>query len=495
MAAWRLSRNRYPFFTRDSNFIVTSTAWSRHRLAEFGFPAEKIRIVPLGVDTTIFHPLSADERGTNRANLGIHEDETVFVNVGGAFWNKGIDLLVRAFAELRNKGRQVRLIVKDQRSLYGVTIEQIVQSVAKDAPHLFRSNTTAAISVIGGNLRPAELRALYGMADCYVSPYRAEGFNLPVLEAIACGTPVIVTQGGATDDFCLDGVACRIPGQPRTTEDLPSGLAGKYIEPDFDALVDTMDGFATGHRLEGGGFNETRGRILESFSWRRAAHALVKLAAGDMEVAEQGNNGHILINQSSLPRQAFQAIYKDRHCGHGSVPGPSRAGTTEYKAFVERFIEANSVRTITDFGCGDWQFSHLMDWWHGEYLGLDAVPEIVDRNRRRFAVPNVRFEELTAIEGIPSGDLLISKDILEHLPNQTIIDYLAVIRRKYRFAILTNAVESTSVNIDITAGGRRPVRLKDAPFSTPGAVIFNYFSQVGNICFRNVVFLMLGDAS
>ena len=95
--------NRYPFFTRDSNFIVTSTAWSRHRLAEFGFPAEKIRIVPLGVDTTIFRPLSADECATNRANLGIHEDETVFVNVGGAFWNKGIDLLLRAFAELRTK--------------------------------------------------------------------------------------------------------------------------------------------------------------------------------------------------------------------------------------------------------------------------------------------------------------------------------------------------------------------------------------------------------
>jgi glycosyltransferase involved in cell wall biosynthesis len=487
--------NRYPFFTRDGNFIVTSTAWSRHRLAEFGFPAEKIRIVPLGVDTTIFRPLSADERVTNRANLGIHEDETVFVNVGGAFWNKGIDLLLRAFAELRIKGRQVRLIVKDQRSLYGVTIEQIVQSVAKDAPHLFGSKTMAAISVIGGNLRPAELRALYGIADCYVSPYRAEGFNLPVLEAIACGTPVIVTQGGATDDFCLDGVAYRIPGQPRTTEDLPSGLAGKYIEPDFDALVDTMDGFATGHRLEEGRFTEMRGHILEAFSWRRAAHALAKLAAGDVEVAEQGNKGHILMNQSSLPRQVFQAINSEQLWGHGSGPGSSPTDTTEYKAFVERFIEANSVRSITDFGCGDWQFPHLINWWQGEYLGLDVVPEIVDRNRRRFAVPNVRFEELTAIQDIPGGDLLISKEVLEHLPNQTIIDYLAVIRKKYRFAILTNAVAPTSANIDIVAGGWRPVRLQDAPLNTPGAVVFNYCSQAGNICFRNAVFLMLGDAT
>ena len=478
--------NRYPFFTRDSNFIVTSTAWSRHRLAEFGFPAEKIRIVPLGVDTTIFHPLSADERATNRANLGIHEDETVFVNVGGAFWNKGIDLLLRAFAELRNRGCQVRLIVKDQRSLYGVTIEQIVQSVAKDAPHLFRSNTTAAISVIGGNLRPAELRALYGMADCYVSPYRAEGFNLPVLEAIACGTPVIVTQGGATDDFCPDGVAYRIPGQSRTTEDLSSGLAGKYIEPDFDALVDAMANVATGHRLKEGRFIETRGRILEAFSWRRAAQALVELAVGDIEVADQGNKGHI-----PAPRPAFQTIYTEQRWSDGSGP----ADTTEYRAFIERFIDANSIRSITDFGCGDLHFSHLINWWQGEYLGLDIVPGTVDRNRTRFAVPNVRFEQLTAIEDIPSGDLLLSKEVLQHLPNQTIIDYLAVIRKKYRFAILTNAIAPTSANTDVVTGSWRPVRLQDAPFNTPGAVVLSYFSQAGNTCFKNAVFLMLGDAT
>ena len=44
--------------------------------------------------TAIFRPLSADERNVNRANLGIRDDETVFVNVGGAYWNKGIDLLL-----------------------------------------------------------------------------------------------------------------------------------------------------------------------------------------------------------------------------------------------------------------------------------------------------------------------------------------------------------------------------------------------------------------
>jgi len=42
---------------------------------------------------------------------------------------------------------------------------------------------------------------LYRCSDIYVAPYASEGFNLPVLESMASGTPVIVTRGGSTDDF------------------------------------------------------------------------------------------------------------------------------------------------------------------------------------------------------------------------------------------------------------------------------------------------------
>jgi glycosyltransferase involved in cell wall biosynthesis len=211
---------RYAFFTRDANIIVTPTRWSRDRVIEFGFPADQVKIVPSGVDAAIFHPLGATERIASRAQLGIDEDETVFVNVGGAFWNKGVDLLVRAFAKLHSNGRKVRLIVKDQSALYGRSLGQTVQRVIETNPELFSAGALAAISVISGNLNQGQLRTLYGIADWYVSPYRAEGFNLPVLEAIACGTPVIVTDGGSTDDFCPDGVAWRIPGHLCARDDL-----------------------------------------------------------------------------------------------------------------------------------------------------------------------------------------------------------------------------------------------------------------------------------
>jgi SAM-dependent methyltransferase len=202
------------------------------------------------------------------------------------------------------------------------------------------------------------------------------------------------------------------------------------------------------------------------------------------------------MEQPSPLRQAFQTIYQEQQWGRGSGPGSSPANTIEYRAFVERFIEANRIRSVTDLGCGDWQFSHLIDWSQVEYLGLDIVPEVVAGNRSRFALPNLRFEEFTVIDNLPGGDLLLSKEVLQHLPNQTIAEYLAVIQRKYRFALLTNSNEPTAnVNIDVPAGGYRPVRLQDAPFNVSGAVVFSYFPHAGNMFWKNATFLMLGTAS
>jgi SAM-dependent methyltransferase len=194
--------------------------------------------------------------------------------------------------------------------------------------------------------------------------------------------------------------------------------------------------------------------------------------------------------------QVFQAIYRERQWGRGSGPGSAPSNTVEYRAFIERFIKANGIRTVTDLGCGDWQFSYLIDWSGIEYLGLDVVPEIIAENCRRFSVPNIKFEELKTIDALPVGDLLISKEVLQHLPNQLIIEYLAVIRRKYRFALFTNSTEPKALaNQDISIGGYRPLRLQEIPFDINGAVVFNYFVHTDTFTFKNSVFLTLGDCS
>ena len=265
------------FYTQGDNLIVTTTAWSRARIVEHGFAPDRVRVVPHGVDTAVFHPCTAAERQLSRGNLGIAPDETVFLNVGVALWNKGIDLVLAAFARLRSAGRRVRLILKDQRDVYGLSVEQTIRDVGQLHPALFAADTLAAISVVPGNLSQDQLRLLYGVADCYVSPYRGEGFNLPVLEAIACGTPAVVTAGGATDDFCDGAVSCQIPGRPGERPDPATGARYRFIEPDLAALTEAMDGFATGHGLDPAGFAAGRARVVRDFHWRRAARALADL--------------------------------------------------------------------------------------------------------------------------------------------------------------------------------------------------------------------------
>jgi glycosyltransferase involved in cell wall biosynthesis len=79
---------------------------------------------------------------------------------------------------------------------------------------------------------------LYQLADAYVSPYRAEGFNLPVLEAAACGIPIICTGGGPTDDFVTEEFARQIDS--RTSVIAIDGRPASQLDPSLEHLIVLM---------------------------------------------------------------------------------------------------------------------------------------------------------------------------------------------------------------------------------------------------------------
>ena len=257
-------------FTDGSNAIVTPSRWARDRLAEFGFDPAGIHVLRHGVRRQSFHPAGEDERREARRRMNWQDEHFVFANVGVATWNKGIDILIAAFATLRKSHPHVRLVLKDHAGLYGMGVDQTMRKVAQANPGLLTQDVLDSIALISGNLSQQQLRALYICADCYVSPYRAEGFNLPVLEAIACGTPVIVTDGGATDDFCDGPWATRIQGQRlRLTRDgLENGL---YMEVSVSALLEVMQARALAitppPRLSGLEWQ----RHVDRMSWEEAA--------------------------------------------------------------------------------------------------------------------------------------------------------------------------------------------------------------------------------
>ena len=266
-------------FTRDDNRIITPSVWSRDRLVDGGMDPAGIVVVPHGVKTDTFSPLQQADRDAGRAALGIADDEVLFLNVGVATWNKGLDLLVKAFAHVRRQCPRARLLLKDHKALYRIGADRTLALVSRENPGLIDSHVLAGISVVSGSLDQGQLRALYGVADAYVSPYRAEGFNLPVLEAMACGTPVIVTGGGATDDFCPPALSVKLPSREGTKDDEPA-MFGRFLVPDHDALVQAMLDVAEGrldrHAAER---RAARAQLVRQYSWAAVTRGLQDVIA------------------------------------------------------------------------------------------------------------------------------------------------------------------------------------------------------------------------
>lgn len=174
-------------------------------------------------------------------------------------------------------------------------------------------------------------------------------------------------------------------------------------------------------------------------------------------------------------RQKFSAIYQNNEWGYGSGVGSLPINNTGYIDFITRFIAEHGIRSVLDFGCGDWQFSQFIDWQGARYLGLDLVPEVIAANHQAYARSGVEFALFEGTDRLPEVDLLLCKDVFQHLPNETIRAYLAAFKRRARYLLITNDDQPDSaVNGAIEAGGWRPIRLDAPPFSERAPVVYHW---------------------
>ncbi len=171
----------------------------------------------------------------------------------------------------------------------------------------------------------------------------------------------------------------------------------------------------------------------------------------------------------------FSDIYDRNAWHHGSGTGSLPETTGPYREMLVRFLRDNAIASVVDFGCGDWQFARLMDWTGIDYLGLDVVPAVVAANRARFAAPGIRFETVGALADLPPADLLLCKDVLQHLPLEEIEACLAFFATRYRFALVTNDVlPDTGLNAPVPHGACRPLRLDLPPFGRAAAAVLRW---------------------
>ena len=214
---------------RDVDEFWLPSEYVRQVYIASGVPAGKVFVVPNGVDPEKFHPQVAPMKLATQKKFK-------FLFVGGTIGRKGPDLLLEAYLKNFTAADDVCLVIKDfgGSSVYsGQTFEAQIRAAQAipNAPEILYLNE---------ELPPESLPGLYAASDCFVLPYRGEGFGLPVLEAMACGLPVMVTAGGATDDFVRNEFAWRIPAVKKDFGNEVSGLklvrTGWLLEPDLAAL-------------------------------------------------------------------------------------------------------------------------------------------------------------------------------------------------------------------------------------------------------------------
>jgi len=171
---------------------VSETA-KRDIVDAFGIDAQRVRVIPDAVDGS-FRPLGDQYAvATSLRNYGLRNDERIVLYVGGLSPHKNLETLIDAYGALVGGGSctDVRLV------LAGDFDRDVFYSSYPAVRRRIEDAGLAEQVRLTGFVPDPDLVALYNAAEVLVLPSFDEGFGLPALEAMACGTPVIASRAGA----------------------------------------------------------------------------------------------------------------------------------------------------------------------------------------------------------------------------------------------------------------------------------------------------------
>ncbi len=276
----------------SDTIIVTPSDWSREGFIYSGADPDRVVVVPLGVDPHIYRPLPSEERRKLRQKLGWN-DHFIFFN-SGVMWNQrqGVDGLLKAFAQVVDRYPEARLVFKGRDHIF--PSRQEILAASKNAlTDAELEKVKPRVIYMGGNLSSTQVAELYQAADVYVSSYLAEGFNLPVLEAAACGLPIICTKGGPTDDFTHPDFTWGIESE--VTSVPMEGTTAFALVPCLDHLITLMEDIVNSRGF-GDRACETGPKWVHSrFTWKHTVDKLLPILAVSQEAEGRGQRAEDLL--------------------------------------------------------------------------------------------------------------------------------------------------------------------------------------------------------
>lgn len=250
-----------PEWVRQANLmdeVWVPTEFNRRAMLECGVK-RPVEVVPLGVDTNYFHP----------GIVGHKNPYGDYVFLANFEWGERKEpwLLLKAFNQTFRREEPVRLVCKVINKDPGVRVTDEIRK-------LNLSPAGGRIDYLFNLDFPHEqLGSLYRSADCFVSAGRGEGWDMPLMEAMACGLATIATDWGAHDAFVHDGIAylLKTRGTVPAVAKCPYYEGFSWADPDPDHLRDLLR-HVYEHRDEAAAKGRrAAAEMATNWSWGRAA--------------------------------------------------------------------------------------------------------------------------------------------------------------------------------------------------------------------------------
>lgn len=270
---WELPRlpQNWIFALNQMDGVWVPSTWCETNFKAAG--VKGVKVVPEGVDITLFNPFQKpfDDSEEGLPTIAFKEKFTFGV-VGKWEKRKAQDVIVKAFAKAFTPEEPVQLILHCTNPF--IRDMNIYQQLWR-----LQIGRAADIKVGAGFFDAQELPRFYRTFGCFVLPSRAEGFGLPILEAMACGLPVITTGVTGHADFVDKDVAYLVKTEKTPVHD--DRFYGGYedtwwYEPDVDHLAELMR-YVYENQEEAKEKGRAAYERAKKWTWERGAKKAVKL--------------------------------------------------------------------------------------------------------------------------------------------------------------------------------------------------------------------------
>lgn len=199
---WTMAKAKtmYQLSARRADIVSTVSQYSKQDMVHYyGLDPDRIHVIPDGVDTDLFKPIEDQSLLADWRRRVIGEDIPFILYVGKPTRRRNLPNLLAAFAQIKHRNGFTHKLLLIGTSLPGTSFTAHIRELGLDKE---------VVEI--GYAKHEEIVKAYNASEVMVYPSSYEGFGMPVLEAMACGTPVIALNNTAFPEFA-GGVASLLP--------------------------------------------------------------------------------------------------------------------------------------------------------------------------------------------------------------------------------------------------------------------------------------------